>query len=822
MRTRIGEFSGSCCTQTKPGWFFRLFLSVVSLTAALFFAAPARAADRRVIQSSWPAVVAHLTPVGQPTNGTRLNLALGLPVRNPAALTSLLHDIYDPASPEFHHYLTPDQFTARFGPTEADYQSVLDFARANGWQVTATHPNRLLLDVSGTVPEVERALHITLHTYRHPTENRTFFAPDSPPSLDSASPVVQISGLDNYSLPRPQNAVRPADSGVRPLDKGENVTTNTGSGPGGSYQGNDFRAAYVPDTPLTGSSQAVGLLEFDGYTPADITYYETQAGLPNVTLQNVLLDGFNGTPTFTGNEIETTLDIELAIAMAPGLSKVIVYEAGPQGNWHDLLNRMATDNAARQLSCSWYINQGTNDPVADQIWQEMAVQGQSFFSASGDNDAWTGLINFPSDSPYITQVGGTTLTTSGPQGSWLAETVWNYGGSAGGSGGGISTQYPIPSWQTNLSMAANQGSTTMRNTPDVALTADNIYVRADGLDFEDLWGTRCAAPLWAGFAALVNEQAGLDANPPIGFINPALTAIGQGPGYAACFHDITTGNNESTASPARFSAVAGYDLCTGWGTPAGQTLINTLANPATLVITPPAGFTALGGPGGPFTVTNQTLTLTNLGILPLTWSLVNTSAWLTVSPTGGTLTPGGPATAVTVSLNPAADRLGLGTYTTAVWFTNLFNNASQGRFFTLSVLSPPIILQPPAGETVEAAETAQFAVVAQGAPPLAYQWFFNATNGAQWGHQRDAHPDQRAAGPGGRLFGARHQSLRGHQQRHRRPHRNPAAALRSTAPRHDRMVAGREQRPRCHQRWNRERIFRGGLCQRRGGARLHF
>jgi len=100
--------------------------------------------------------------------------------------------------------------------------------------------------------------------------------------------------------------------------------------------------------------------------------------------------------------------------MAPGLSEVIVYEAGPNGNWHDILNRMATDNLAKQLSCSWYTPGGREDTVADQIFQEMAVQGQSFYAASGDSDAYTGLISFPGDTPYITEVGGTTLTTTGP------------------------------------------------------------------------------------------------------------------------------------------------------------------------------------------------------------------------------------------------------------------------------------------------------------------------------------------------------------------------------------------------------------------------
>ena len=242
-----------------------------------------------------------------------------------------------------------------------------------------------------------------------------------------------------------------------------------------------------------------------------------------------------------------SLDIEMAISMATNLSEVIVYEAGPYGNWHDILNRMATDNLAKQLSCSWYSPGAGSDPVADQIWQQMAAQGQSFFNASGDDDAFTGLIPFPGDTPYITQVGGTTLTTSGPGGSWVSETVWNWGNGIG-SGGGISTQYPIPSWQTNISMTANQGSTTMRNTPDVALTADNVYVRADGRDY-NVGGTSCAAPLWAGFAALVNQQAAGAGRPAMGLVNPAVYAIGDGANYAPAFHDITTGNNDKSWQP---------------------------------------------------------------------------------------------------------------------------------------------------------------------------------------------------------------------------------------------------------------------------------
>ncbi len=190
-------------------------------------------------------------------------------------------------------------------------------------------------------------------------------------------------------------------------------------------------------------------------------------------------------------------------------------------------------------------------------------------------------------------------------------------------------------------MAANQGSTTMRNLPDVALTADNVYVTFGGGQANVFGGTSCATPLWAAFTALVNQQAVMSGRPTVGFINPALDTICSGGTYTTCFHDITTGNNTSPSSPNKFYAVAGYDLCTGWGVPDGQSLINALATPDPLGIQPDSGFTAIGGSGGPFTVTSEGFVVSNSGTNSLNWSMVNTSLWLTVSPPGGTLAGGG-------------------------------------------------------------------------------------------------------------------------------------------------------------------------------------
>src|SRR5439155_5377278 len=133
--------------------------------------------------------------------------------------------------------------TARFGPTEKDYQALTDFAKSHGLTVTVAHPNRVLLDVSGTVSDIERTFHLALRVYRHPTEARTFYAPDVEPSVDFAVPILHISGLDNYSLPHPNSKARPGGAVAK-------ATPNSGTGPGGNYRGNDFRKAYVPGTTL--------------------------------------------------------------------------------------------------------------------------------------------------------------------------------------------------------------------------------------------------------------------------------------------------------------------------------------------------------------------------------------------------------------------------------------------------------------------------------------------------------------------------------------------------------------------------------------------
>jgi len=674
-----------------------------------------RAAERQTIHYRRPSAVTNSPPVALSVGWKRLNLALGLPLRNEAALDAFLRELNDPAGPNYRHYLTPEQFTERFGPTEQDYEALIRFVQSHGLSVTARHPNRLVLDVKGMVPQIERTFHVKLRVYQHPTEARTFYAPDQEPAIDLDVPVLSVSGLDDFTMPHPMSLKKTALSQVK--------EAGTGSGPSGTFMGYDFRAAYVPGAALTGTGQTVGLLEFDsGYYASDITKYEHQAGLPNVPVQAVLLDGYNG-GAGDGND-EVSLDIEMAISMAPGLSGVLVYEGSVTD---DILNRMATDNLAKQIGASWTY---AIDATSDQIFKELAAQGQSFYNASGDSDAYTGAIPTPSDDTNIICVGGTTLTTSGPGGSWVSEKVWNWGDGTGSSGG-ISTRNAIPIWQQGISMSANQGSTTMRNIPDVALTADNVYVTYGNGASGSFGGTSCATPLWAAFTALANQLALASGEPVLGFVNPAVYAIGKGSNfmsYTTLFHDITTGNNESPSSPAKFSAVPGYDLCTGWGTPYGSNLLTALAIPEPLRITPAGGVIISGPAGGPFTPPTQSFSLTNTGPGPVSWELVNTSAWFKLAPGSGTLTRGGPAATVVVSLTAAASNLVAGSYSATVQFTNLSDHFGQNRTLTLAVVTPPVITSQPANQAVLQGATATFNVGTAPDALLFYQWQKSGSN----------------------------------------------------------------------------------------------
>lgn len=598
--------------------------ALVCVVAYLLFALPCLA------QSSYQTLHNHVPRAisnGQakrvePMSATqRLKLSIVLPLRNQADLTSFLTRLNDPSSPDYHHYLSVDQFTDQYGPASADYQAVVAYAQANGLTITDLSKNRLIVPMQGTVHQIEKAFNVKMNTYQHPTEKRTFYSPDREPSLNLNVPVAHIAGLNNYSIPQSMVTKALIASGNTTTRQETSNPNTTGSGIWGAFLPSDIRAAYYTSTlptggtALNGSGQSVGLAEFQGsgyyisdvassfgsneatFTPNGSNYILTYtppdgSGSHNININNVLVDGASSDP-ISGHDVEVVADIVQSIGMAPSLSSVIVYIGYSDV---DILNQMASDNIAKQLSISWTWR--PDDPSTDDyIFQEFAAQGQSVFVSSGDNGAYTASFvgYYPAEDAWVTTVGGTSLVTSGPGGSWSGETAWP------ASGGGPSPDgIPIPSWQAGVSTPCNSnnasicngGSVALRNIPDVAADANQDSYYCDmGICTPQsgyvLGGTSLAAPRWAGFTALINQQAVAAGNSTIGFINPSIYEIGKGSSYLSNFHDIISGNNcfdyignATTVVLACFNAVTGYDLVTGWGSPNGQSLINALAPPA--------------------------------------------------------------------------------------------------------------------------------------------------------------------------------------------------------------------------------------------------
>lgn len=299
----------------------------------------------------------------------------------------------------------------------------------------------------------------------------------------------------------------------------------------------------------------------------------------------MLVDGYSGAAGSGAGEV--TLDIELQIALAPGVNKIYVYE-GPNSNAGvvDTYNKIATDNVAKSISTSWGLAENSNSSSTrnseNQAFQQMAAQGQSVFAAAGDSGAYdngsTLSVDDPASQPYMTGVGGSSLTTTGAGGAWSAETTWNRGSVANGAGGGgVSTIWAKPSYQSTFG-----ASSTYRNVPDVSLDADPYTGYA--IYYNGAWniygGTSCAAPLWSAFVACVNQSRVAAAKGTLGFANTLLYQIGAGSRYSTDFHDVADNSTNLYyhATTGYYHATTGYDNATGWGTINGAGLFPDLVN----------------------------------------------------------------------------------------------------------------------------------------------------------------------------------------------------------------------------------------------------
>ena len=568
-----------------PGSRKTALASIVA--SCMAFAAAAHAAD--VSRTTLPAGANHLLStnlpeavasgqalrIGAMEQARSLKLALVLPLRNEAELDVLLQQLQDPRSPNYHRYLEVDEFTSRFSATPEQYAAVIAWAKHNGLAVTQTAANRHVVDIEGTVGAINQALHVQIGTYQLPASVRAFFAPDREPTTDLGVPLLDIKGLTNIN-PRRNHLVRGTDQ--QHLDA---ITRAHGSGPSGEYLPSDMRAAYYGSGSLKGTGQTVGIFSYDGYKSADVTLFYTRTGMTSsVPIKNVLVAGYSGvcdngdgSGTSACDDGEQVLDIVNVIGMAPGLKGVTFYEGALAT---DILNSMATSNTAKVISCS--LGGGDFGKSDDTIYKQMAAQGQTFLNATGDNGAYNSQTwAAPSLDVNILDVGGTDLTTSGPGGTWTKETGWT------GSSGGFykPASQAIPAWQklAGVITTTNKGSKTYRNDPDVSAEAnyDNPTV-SNGKFLTGYGGTSFAAPRWAGFLALANQQSVAAGKSTVGFVNPKIYNLGLGSGYHSQFHDITIGNNKpDLGTGAGFNAGANFDLVTGWGSPDGAALVNALA-----------------------------------------------------------------------------------------------------------------------------------------------------------------------------------------------------------------------------------------------------
>src|SRR5580698_7615331 len=544
-----------------------------------------------------------------------LHFDIVLPLRDRAGLQTFVKEVNDPSTSSYHQFLTPQEFTSRFGPSQEDWDTLVAFAKASGFEIVNGTREERDLRLNGSVANIEKAFHVTMGLYQDPTEDRTFFAVDREPTVDLPFQLWHITGLDNNSKPHPMYVKKSDYAKAHGIDPSKVVShATTGSGPSASFLGSDMRAAYYGGTALTGTGQNIALFEFAGTDLADLTTYYKNAGQTEPYTPTLISTGGYGTSCVDSgssacDDTEQTLDMTQAMGMAPGSTMLYMYVCGDvlasgSGNISDTacISAMVSDADAplsKQISCSWGWTPA--DPsTLDPYFEQMASQGQNFFAAAGDDSAWSASNEaWPADDANIVSVGGTDLTTSSAAGPWKSETAW------ADSGGGISPDsIPIPSWQklSGVITSSNKGSTTLRNGPDVSANANfTFYVCADQTTCtaNDYGGTSFAAPMWAGYLALANEQAATSGE-SIGYINPIIYPDALTSSYSTLFHDVTSG------SCGTYSGITGYDLCTGWGSPNSTGIINLLAGSATPSFTlsaTPSSLSVTQGNSGTSTIT---------------------------------------------------------------------------------------------------------------------------------------------------------------------------------------------------------------------------
>ncbi len=565
-----------------------IFVGISVLSIALI--ARAKNDSPFVLKNQIAPLVSRAQLVGPASSQQQLNLSVGLQLRNQQELDNLLSAIYDPHSSMYHHFLTPQAFAAEFGPTNDQVQQVKDYLQQQGLTVIHVSSNGLLIDTTATVAQAEAAFSVTINDYT--LGSHTFFANANPPVIPSSlsSLIASIGGLDNsvhmhplYQLVSPP----PGKPGLNnPRVSHTNASPQAPKATQSGYGPSDLNGAYdgtaLQQAGGQGSNQTVAIFELDGYQSSDVTTYFQNYSLGNPSITNVSVDGFNGSAG--AGAIEVELDIEVVAAMAPKAAQVVYEGPNTTQGVNDTYNQIVTDNKAQVMTTSWgeCESQSGNAELQtlDNIFKQGASQGISMYAAAGDSGAYdcgdTNLaVDSPAGDPYITGVGGTNLQIS--NGAYGSESVWSnpadtqQSPEGAGGGGGISSFFPQPSWQTGPGVK-NQYSNGNREVPDVSADADPqtgyaVYctVSAAGCSSSGGWivvgGTSAAAPLWAGSTANINDYLQKQQKSRVGFANPVLYGLENAQQPKTPFHDVTSGNN------LYYPATPGYDEASGWGSP---------------------------------------------------------------------------------------------------------------------------------------------------------------------------------------------------------------------------------------------------------------
>jgi kumamolisin len=484
-------------------------------------------------------------------------IGVALHFRNETELDSLLGRLYDPNSPDYGKFLTPEQFQTRFGPAKAHVDATIAHLQAHG-MVVSTAPHGQFITAKATVPQAERAFGTRI-AHKHDGDGRMHRVLQASAKLPTG--VAHVHNL--ATSPKRHTHVRavanPEPHGVQPLT------------------GKQIRSVYNVAPTMNAKTRNLALVELDGYDPADVAAYAKQTGISMPHLKDIRIGGYDGAILDPDAQVEVTMDIELMAAMAGQVGSIRVYQTSQdKASLMDLFNEIANPTIGDKMlvhiiSCSWGLPE-SDMTLADArsesiIFKQMAAQGQTVFAASGDSGALDDGQKLgtddPASQPYVVAVGGTTLNSH--NGVYVAESAWFDG--HGGGGGGTSMYWPIPSWQKGMASAQSQASTTMRNVPDVALNADpqTGYLAYVAGRWVQVGGTSCAAPIWAGYIGAVNEGRVAAGKHLLGFLSPILYSVGRTPAGHAAFHDVT-----DMSTNGYYPAVPGFDDATGFGSMDGQ------------------------------------------------------------------------------------------------------------------------------------------------------------------------------------------------------------------------------------------------------------